>query len=176
MASIPAFPSIDLSKLDLSKLDLSKLDITKLDLSKLDITKLDLSGLPRVDVPGLPGVDTDKVLGLMRDAAYVVIGLGVLGVQQAQVRRRELVDRLGDQPVVQQLGLGKDQVEELVKGLEARFSQLDERLDQLEGKIDAAVDALGERLPEQAGAFLGQAHEVAKAARKQMRGLLINAA
>lgn len=158
MASIPTFPSIDLSKFDLSK---------------LDVTKLDLSSLPRIDVPG---VDTDKVLGVLRDAAYVVIGFGVLSVQQVQVRRRELVDRLGAQPVVQQLGLGKEQLEEMVKGLEARFSQLDDRLDQLEGKIDAAVDALGERLPEQAGAFLGQAHEVAKAARKQVRGLLVNAA
>lgn len=163
MASFPTFPSIDLSKFDLSKLDLSK----------LDLSKLDLSGLPRIDVPG---VDTDKVLGLLRDAAYVVIGFGVLTVQQAQVRRRELVDKLGTQPVVQQLGLGKEQVEELVKHLETRVSQLDERFDQLEGKIDAAVDALGERLPEQAGVFLGQAHEVAKAARKQVRGLLVSAA
>ena len=154
MASIPTFPSIDLSKLDLSKLDLSKFEIA--------------------------GVDTDKVLGVLRDAAYVVIGFGVLTVQQVQVRRRELVNNVSDQAVVKQLGLGKEQVEELVKGLESRLGQLDERLDRLESKLDTAVegflDTVGDKLPEQAGAFLGQAHEVAKAARKQVRGLLVSAA
>jgi hypothetical protein len=159
MASIPTFPSIDLSKLDLSKLDLSKLDLSKFEIA---------------------GVDTDKVLGVLRDAAYVVIGFGVLTVQQVQVRRRELVDNVSDQAVVKQLGLGKEQVEELVKGLESRLGQLDERLDRLESKLDTAVegflDTVGDKLPEQAGAFLGQAHEVAKAARKQVRGLLVSAA
>jgi hypothetical protein len=159
MASIPTFPSIDFSKLDLSKLDLSKLDLSKFEIA---------------------GVDTDKVLGVLRDAAYVVIGFGVLTVQQVQVRRRELVNNVSDQAVVKQLGLGKEQVEELVKGLESRLGQLDERLDRLESKLDTAVegflDTVGDKLPEQAGAFLGQAHEVAKAARKQVRGLLVSAA
>jgi hypothetical protein len=169
MASIPTFPSIDFSKLDLSKLDLSKLDLSKLDLSKLDLSKFEIAG-----------VDTDKVLGVLRDAAYVVIGFGVLTVQQVQVRRRELVNNVSEQAVVKQLGLGKEQVEELVKGLESRLGQLDERLDRLESKLDTAVegflDTVGDKLPEQAGAFLGQAHEVAKAARKQVRGLLVSAA
>jgi hypothetical protein len=158
--TMPAFPSIDLSKLDFSKLDLSKLDLSKLDLSKLEVA----------------GIDTDKLLGVLRDAAYVVIGFGVLTVQQAQVRRRELTAKLADHEVTTQLGLGKEQVDDLVKALEARVGQLDTRLDQLEGKIDQAVEALGDRLPEQAGQLLGQAHEVAKAARKQVRGLLVNAA
>ncbi len=169
------FPSVDLTKLDLTKLDLTKLDLTKLDLTKLDLTKLDLTklDLPKLD---LPGVDTDRVLGVLRDAVYVMIGFGVLTVQQAQVRRRELAARISARPAATQLGLGKEQVEELLKTLEGRLGGLDERFDQLEGKLDAAVDALGERLPDQAGALLGQAHEVAKAARKQVRGLLVSAA
>ena len=32
----------------------------------------------------------------LTDAGYVAVGLGVLGYQQAQVRRRELQQRLGD--------------------------------------------------------------------------------
>lgn len=39
----------------------------------------------------LPSVDT--VAATARDAAYVAIGFGVLGFQQAQVRRRELERR-----------------------------------------------------------------------------------
>ena len=179
MATIPTLGSFDFSKLDLTKLDLSKLDFSKIDFSKLDPSKLDLS---KIDLSSfeIAGIDTDKVLGILRDAAYVVIGFGVLTVQQVQVRRRDLVKQLNDQAVVKQLGLGKDQVDELVKGLETRLSSLDERLDQLETKLDTAVesilDAVGDKLPEQAGAFLGQAHEVAKAARKQVRGLLVSAA
>ena len=48
------------------------------DLSALDLRHLEL-----------PVVD-DKVVALMRDAAYVAIGFGVLAFQQGQVRRRDL--------------------------------------------------------------------------------------
>jgi hypothetical protein len=95
MTSIPSFPSIDLSKLDLSKLDLSKLDLSKLEL------------------PELPGIDADRVVEALRDAAYITIGFGVLGVQQAQVRRRELVSFLSER-----LGASRTQVEQLVDSLE----------------------------------------------------------
>ena len=63
---MPAFPSFDLSNLDLS--------------------------LPDIKLPGVtvPDVDTERLVGLARDAAYVGIGFGVLAVQQTQVRRREL--------------------------------------------------------------------------------------
>ncbi len=98
----------------------------------------------------------DKVAGFVRDAVYVMIGAGVLTVQQLQVRRRELS---GSFP-----------------GLEATLGQLDERLTAVEAKLDAAVEAVEQRLPEQAGVLLGQAHDVAKAARQQLRGLVRNAA
>jgi hypothetical protein len=113
-----------------------------------------------------------KVAGIARDAAYVVIGFGVLTVQQAQVRRRELVDTLSDNATVQKLGVTRTQIEEFVSGLEARLSTLDERFDAVESRIDAAVDAAVERLPQQAATFVGQAHEIAKAARKQVRSLI----
>jgi hypothetical protein len=68
---MPAFPSIDLTKIDLSKIDLTKIDLTGVDVK-------------------LPEIDTDRVVNFARDAAYVGIGFGVLAVQQAQVRRREV--------------------------------------------------------------------------------------
>jgi hypothetical protein len=40
----------------------------------------------------------DEVSRLARDTLYVAVGFGVLGLQQLQVRRRELERRLG--PVV----------------------------------------------------------------------------
>ena len=36
----------------------------------------------------------DPLPKLARDAAYIVVGFGVLGIQRAQVRRRELHKRL----------------------------------------------------------------------------------
>lgn len=117
-----------------------------------------------------------KIAGIARDAAYVVIGFGVLTVQQAQVRRRELVDTLTDNATIQKLGVTRTQIEELVTGLEDRLSKLDERFDAVESRIDAAVDSAVERLPQQAGSLVGQAHEIAKAARKQVRSLIRSAA
>ena len=84
MATIPTFPSIDLSKLDLSKIKLPSFDRS--------------------------AVDTDKLVALVRDAAYVVIGFGVLTVQQAQVRRRELLADLNSNPLVTPLGVTKTQI------------------------------------------------------------------
>lgn len=61
----------------------------------LDFTRLDISKirLPKVD---LPTGDAERVVGFARDAAYVGIGLAVLGFQQAQVRRRHLIDVVKD--------------------------------------------------------------------------------
>ena len=85
---------LDLPKVDLPTIDVDRLtsfDLTKVDLSKVDLSKVDL---PKVD---LPEIDTDRLFGLARDAAYISIGLGVLTVQQTQVRRRELQRTLGAQ-------------------------------------------------------------------------------
>jgi hypothetical protein len=38
----------------------------------------------------LPGIEVDRLAAVAKDAAYVAVGFGVLTVQRAQVRRREL--------------------------------------------------------------------------------------
>jgi hypothetical protein len=147
-----AFPAIDLSRLDLGKL------------RELD--------LPTID---LPGIDGDKLATALRDAAYITVGFGVLAIQQAQVRRREIVSSLSER-----FGTSRPQMDDLLKGAEARLRELDERLVAFEAKIDARVDTAIEqlegKLPQQATALLGQAHEAAKAARKQVRGFIRSAA
>ena len=152
--SFPTFPSIDFSKLDMSELKLPTLKFGNAQTDEL----------------------ATKVAGVIRDAAYVVIGFGVLTVQQVQVRRRELVDTLTDNAAVQQLGVTRTQIEDLVGNLEAGLSKLDERFDAFETRLDAAVESAVQRLPQQAGAMVDQAHEIAKAARKHVRGLIRSAA
>jgi hypothetical protein len=151
--SFRSFPALDLSRLDLSRLDLGKY-------------------LPT----GQADEVATKVAGIARDAAYVVIGFGVLTVQQAQVRRRELVDSLSERSVVKQLGITRDEIEDLVRKVEHRLAGLDDRLMSLESRVDTAVESTVERLPEQAGQLLSKAHQVAKATRKQVRGLVRSAA
>jgi hypothetical protein len=83
------FPSVDLSKFELPKLDLSKMP--KFELPKFELPTFEMPRfeMPDVEIPEIPEVDVDRIAGLARDAAYVGIGLAVLSVQQAQVRRRE---------------------------------------------------------------------------------------
>ena len=138
--------------------------------------------LPRFELPrfDVPVIDGERLAGLLRDTVYVAIGAGVLTVQQLQVRRRELAQRLGANPVVQQFGLDTEQLEDVVKGVEARLAALDERIAAVEAKYDARIEALlaklEGRVPEQAGVALEQVHSIAKATRKQVRGLIRSAA
>ena len=149
--TLPSFPGLDFSKLDLSKLP-----------------SFDMPKLPTIDMPQL---DTEALANAAKDAAYVTIGLGVMAFQKAQVRRREIAKSVTDQ-----FGSGKAQVDEVVDAIEARLATLDSKLDVLEGKLDSAVGDLEKRLPERAGAMLSTAHDAAKTARKQVRGLIVTAA
>ncbi|MCB0956437.1 MAG: hypothetical protein R2694_12785 [Ilumatobacteraceae bacterium] len=133
----------------------------------LDFSALDAGKLAELD---------DKIAAALRDAAYVAIGFGVLAVQQAQVRRRDLVKALNERLENQKGDQVKRQIEDLVRSLEDRLGSLDERLDAFEATLDKAVGHLEDRLPEQAASMVGQAHDLAKAARKQVRGLIRSAA
>jgi Cu/Ag efflux pump CusA len=117
-------------------------------------------------------VDTDRLLAVLRDAAYVVVGLGVLTVQQVQSRTRDLLGSVESNPKVQQMGIDRTQIEEIVSNWETQFASLDERFEVLEAQLDTAFEKIEDRLPDQAANVLGQAHDMAKAARKQVRGLL----
>lgn len=132
-----------------------------------DFPSIDFSGL---DAGKLADLD-DKLVAALRDAAYITIGFGVLAVQQAQVRRREVVKALAHR-----FGSSRAQLDEVLADIEAQLSKLDERFDAIDGKLDAAVEKFEERLPDQAAALVGQAHDLAKAARRQVRGLIRTAA
>jgi hypothetical protein len=80
---MPSFASPDLFHLDFSKLELPKFDLPKFDLPKFD--------LPSVDLPSVELPDAALFVGFVRDAAYITVGLAVLGVQEARKRSSELV-------------------------------------------------------------------------------------
>jgi hypothetical protein len=59
--------------------------------SPLDPTRVDLTDF---DVTAIAGRAAHAATTLAKDATYVTVGLGILTVQRAQVRRREFERRL----------------------------------------------------------------------------------
>jgi hypothetical protein len=59
---------------------------SRLDPTCIDLTDFDVVRMVRATV-GVPVVT--RAAALARDATYVTVGLGLLGFQRAQVRRRE---------------------------------------------------------------------------------------
>jgi anti-sigma-K factor RskA len=89
-----------------------------------------------------------------------------------QARARDLVASLEDVPSIERLGIDRSQVEQIVSAWETQLATLDERFEALETQLDTAFAKFEERLPEPAANVLGQAHDIAKTARKQVRELL----
>ena len=163
MFKLPDFPSIDFPSVDFPSVDFSKLDLNALrniDLSKYVPTNIDLKSIE-------PGT----FAAALRDAAYITVGFGVVAIEQAQTRRRQLVTALGER-----FGASKSQVEMLLSTFEARIGRIDEQVDAIEAQIDTLATKFEGILPDQAGALLGQARELGKGARKQVRGLFSTAA
>jgi hypothetical protein len=122
----------------------------------------------------MPGVK-EQVKDGFKDAAYVAIGLGVIGFQKAQVRRRELTKHVDAR--TEQL---RAQLEQRTKVVQDTVgSLLKQRLDHLDKGIGAALDQVGERLemveptlPEPAQQITRQVYTQAKEVRSQIRNLL----
>jgi ABC-type transporter Mla subunit MlaD len=111
---------------------------------------------------------TAEFTRVAQDAAYVAIGLGVIGLQKAQVRRRELqsqLDTLQGQLSDAPIGNVRKELAKAVKDLDKTFGQLIERM-------DATFEPISERLPAGAQAAVQQAKE----ARDQLRGYLASLA
>ena len=69
-----------------------------------------------------------------KDALYVTVGLGVLGFQKAQVRRRELARQ-----VETQWGETAQQLQKLARELQGRVEPV---LDQLKGRLPGSAREL----------------------------------
>ena len=156
----PEFTSIDFSKLDINAL-------RKIDLSKY---------VPDID---LPAIDTEKLTAALRDAGYLAVGIGVAAVEQTQVAQRQLIKAISDRYETGKTAgktARKSRVETLRSTVEANMTRLDERINAAEARVDTLVERIEGVLPQQAGVLFGQVRDISKVARKQVRGLLTNAA
>jgi hypothetical protein len=114
--------------------------------------------------------DLSKGVGnLARDAAYVAVGLGVLGYQRAQVRRVELTQKLGkDFSFEEHLSGVRDEVTKGVK-------QLDELVESAAQYLETSMQPLEEQLPPTVTQVTSKAFGQAREVRNQIRQRVVPA-
>ncbi|HUC37254.1 MAG TPA: hypothetical protein VMR97_09035 [Acidimicrobiales bacterium] len=121
-------------------------------------------------MPDLKDV-TDEITRTARDAAYIAVGLGVLGFQRAQVRRQELLKLIAEPT---------GQVAERLDGVRGEFSKqvkaVDEAVTQVIDRINASLEPIEDRLPGQARDVVKQVHAFTREAREQLRSVVLRAA
>ncbi len=93
----------------------------------------------------------------LKDAAYVTVGLAVLGFQRAQVRRRELARNLRD---------SRRRLERQGADLGAQVAQLVRDIDQ---RAEPVVALVGQRLDDVEGRLPGPARDTLRVARETAR-------
>jgi len=102
---------------------------------------------------------TKGVTDLARDAAYVTVGLGVLGYQRLQVHRTDLQQRLA----------GDDRLDGVRQGVAKGVRQIDELAESATQFVETTLQPLEERLPEQVTQLTTKAREQAREVRSQIR-------
>lgn len=107
------------------------------------------------------------VLHHVRDALYVTVGLGVIGVTNL----REQLER----PTVDVAALS-GAVESLNERFESATADLDDRFAAIESRLDAVLDQLEDGLPDPAREVVANARGAAKEARAHLRTLTGRAA
>jgi hypothetical protein len=118
------------------------------------------------DVPTNLGSLSKGVTDLARDAAYVAVGLGVLGFQRAQVQRVEIQNRLS-----QDLSLDQ-RIDEMRQGVAKGFQQIDELAESAAQFVETTLQPLEEKLPPSVTQLTTKAREQAREVRTQIRQLV----
>ena len=103
------------------------------------------------------------VTDLARDAAYVAVGLGVLGYQRVQVQRVELQERLS-----QDFSLD-DRIDEVRQGVAKGFHQIDDLAESAAQFVETTLQPLEEKLPQSVTELTSKAREQAREVRTQIR-------
>ena len=103
------------------------------------------------------------VTELARDAAYVAVGLGVLGYQRAQVQRVELQSRLA-----QDLALDQ-RIDDVRQGVAKGFQQIDDLAESAAHFVETTLQPLEEKLPPTVTQLTFKAREQAREVRTQIR-------
>jgi hypothetical protein len=100
---------------------------------------------------------------LARDAAYVAVGLGVLGYQRVQVHRVELQSKMN-----RDFDLD-DRLRDVRQGVAKGWQQIDELAESASHFVESTLQPLEERLPASVTQLTTKAREQARDVRTQIR-------
>ena len=103
------------------------------------------------------------VTDLARDAAYVAVGLGVLGYQRAQVQRVDLQNRLSKDLALDQ------RIEEVRHGVAKGYLQFDDLAETAAQFVETTLQPLEDRLPSSVTQVTVKARNQAREVRIQIR-------
>lgn len=112
----------------------------------------------------MPEASVDTAANALREALYVTVGFGVVGVQKLQVRRREAAKQ-----VKSQAAQARKRYDEVAGSIDEQLGQIERRLSALENTVGSHLDKVQERLPDQAADLVKQARTAALEARDQVR-------
>jgi hypothetical protein len=110
----------------------------------------------------------EDVAKVAAEAAYVAIGIGVLGFHKAQVRRRELAGAAGRTNAPRDLEATLAQAR---KKVAKRVKDLDATVEDIVKTFDSTLEPVWQRLPEQAQSVVKQARETRDQVRRRIRKL-----
>jgi hypothetical protein len=115
------------------------------------------------DVTTNIGTLSKGLTDLARDAAYVAVGLGVLGYQRVQVQRVELQNRLSQDASLE------ERVDDVRQGVAKGFRQIDDLAESASHFVETTLQPLEERLPAPVTQLTTKAREQAREVRAQIR-------
>ena len=118
------------------------------------------------DVTTNIGTLSKGVTDLARDAAYVAVGLGVLGYQRAQVQRVELQNRLSQDFSLDQRS------DDVRQGVAKAFQQIDGLAESAAHFVETTLQPIEEKLPPTVTQLTSKAREQAREVRTQIRQLV----
>lgn len=111
----------------------------------------------------------DRMADAAKDVLYIGVGAGVLAFQRAQVQRVELT-----KAVEERIAESRKQFTDLTKSAgttaEGQLAKLDERVTEIEERVEDVLELVQQRLPKPAAELFGQARTVARTTRGQVRG------
>jgi hypothetical protein len=103
------------------------------------------------------------VTDLARDAAYVAVGLGVLGYQRVQVQRVELKNKLSQDLALEQ------RIGDVRQGVAKGINQIDGLAESATNFVESTLQPLEERLPTSVTQLTTKAREQTREVRTQIR-------
>jgi hypothetical protein len=120
------------------------------------------------EVPNITAL-SKGVTDLARDAAYVAVGLGVLGYQRAQVQRVELKNKLSKDFSLEQ------RLEGVRTGVTKGVKQIDDLVESAAQFVESSFAPLEQQLPASVTQLTSKAFEQAREVRIQIRERVVNA-